>query len=118
MGVSGYDAIRSMCYAVYDYAIENPDVFEAMLWYHKNQDEASKVATGQLSVYYTRIMSSLNISKNDSIHLIRILRSFIEGFFLLVNKGAFGSSLPIKESFDMALEIMIEGMKSLEKREV
>ena len=28
------------------------------------------------------------------------------------------SSLPIKESFDMALEIMIEGMKSLEKREV
>ena len=34
IGVAGYDAIKAGCYAFYEYATENPGVFNAMLWYN------------------------------------------------------------------------------------
>lgn len=35
VGESGYEAIKCMAYAFYDYATENKGIFEAMLWYNK-----------------------------------------------------------------------------------
>ena len=34
VGVAGYEALRNMCYAFYDYATNNKGVFTAMLWYN------------------------------------------------------------------------------------
>ena len=50
-------------------------------------------------------------------HIIRTLRSFLEGFSLLVNNNAFGNPVSIKESFDLSLEIIINGIKTLEGTE-
>lgn len=36
VGVSGYEALKNMCYAFYDYATNNKGVFTAMLWYNQN----------------------------------------------------------------------------------
>lgn len=36
VGVSGYDALKYMCYSFYDYVINNKDIFSSMLWYNKN----------------------------------------------------------------------------------
>ena len=47
-------------------------------------------------------------------HIIRTLRVFLEGFALLVTNDAFGNPLPIKDSFDLSLEIIINGIKTLE----
>lgn len=41
IGVAGYEAVRTACYAFYKYATENPGIFNAMLWYNKFQDEKS-----------------------------------------------------------------------------
>ena len=55
---------------------------------------------------------------NENInHIIRTLRSFLEGFSLLVNNNAFGNPVSIKESFDLSLEIIINGIKTLEGTE-
>ena len=35
VGESGYEAIKCIAYAFYDYATENKGIFEAMLWYNK-----------------------------------------------------------------------------------
>ena len=59
-------------------------------------------------------MKPLNISEDNINHIIRTLRSFLEGFALLVNNDAFGNPLSIKESFDLSLEIIINGIKALE----
>lgn len=37
------------------------------------------------------------------------------GFALLVNNGAFGHSASIDESFELSLEVLIAGMKTLEE---
>lgn len=91
VGVTGYEALKNMCYAFYDYAINNKGIFTAM--------------------------KTVNISDENINHIIRTLRSFLEGFSLLVNNNAFGNPVSIKESFDLSLEIIINGIKTLEGTE-
>lgn len=113
-GVSGYNALRSMSYAFYDYATNNKGIFNAMLWYNKYENEITKQTTSRLFDLLFKILTSLHISQENINHIIRTLRSFLEGYALLVNNKAFGYSLPIKESFDLSVEIIINGIKCLE----
>ena len=114
-GVSGYDAMREICYAFYDYAIANPGVFNAMLWYNKFQNEENNEATDDLFQVIFKVMESMRISQEKANHLIRTFRSFLEGFALLVNNGAFGNPISIKESFDLSVEVLLAGVKTLEE---
>jgi len=114
VGVSGYDAIKNMCYAFYDYATNNKGIFIAMLWYNKYESVEKKNTTKRLFDMLFKIMKSLNISDDNINHIIRTLRGFLEGFSLLVNNNAFGNPISIKESFDLSLEIIMNGIKTLE----
>lgn len=113
-GVSGYDALRKMCYAFYQYATANPGVFNAMLWYNMFQDEETKGATAGLFTVLHKVMESLNISEDKTNHLIRTFRSFLEGFALLDNNGAFGNPISVKESFELSVDVLIAGIQVLE----
>lgn len=64
-----------------------------------------------------KVMKTVNISDENINHIIRTLRIFLEGFSLLVNNNAFGNPVSIKESFDLSLEIIINGIKTLEGTE-
>lgn len=115
-GVSGYEALRAMCYAFYGYATANPGVFQAMLWYNKFQDEETMGATDGLFRVIFKIMESLDIPKEKSDHLIRTFRSFLEGFALLENQGAFGNPISVRESFELSVEVLLAGIRTLEER--
>jgi len=114
VGVSGYKALKNMCYAFYDYTTNNKGVFTAMLWYNKYDNEEKDNTTKRLFDMLFRVMKSLNINDDNINHTIRTLRSFLEGFSLLVNNNAFGNPISIKESFDLSLEIIMNGIRSLE----
>lgn len=114
VGVSGYEALKSMCYAFYDYAIKNKGIFNAMLWYNKYQNDETKQTTNKMFDIIFKIMKPLNISDDNINHIIRTLRSFLDGFALLVNNNSFGNPISIKESFDLSLGIIINGIKNLE----
>ena len=114
VGVAGYEALRSMCYAFYDYATNNKGIFTSMLWYNKFESDEKNNATKKLFSLIFKILQPLNISDSNIEHIIRTLRSFLEGFSLLVNNNAFGNPISIKESFDLSLDIIINGIKSLE----
>lgn len=114
VGVSGYDALKNMCHAFYDYAINNKGVFSAMLWYNKYDTQEKNNTTTRLFNLLFKVMKSLNISDDIINHSIRTLRSFLEGFSLLVINGAFGNPISIQGSFNISLEIIMNGIKSLE----
>lgn len=60
-------------------------------------------------------MGTLNISEINACHLIRTFRGFLQGFSQLVNHGAFGNPISSPgESFEIALDVIVEGMKTLE----
>ncbi|MDO5127909.1 MAG: WHG domain-containing protein [Eubacteriales bacterium] len=115
VGVSGYDALRVMCYTFYDYATENPGVFNAMLWYNKYQDEEAQDATKQLFEVLFKIMGKMQLSEKNINHIIRTFRGFLEGYALLVNNGAFGNPASERESLVLSVEIILNGIKTLEK---
>lgn len=114
VGVSGYDALKNMCNVFYNYATNNKGIFTAMLWYNKYESEELERATTRLFNIVFKIMKPLNITDDNINHIIRTLRSFLEGFSLLVNNNAFGNPVSIKESFDLSLEVIMNGIKSLE----
>lgn len=105
--VSGYDALGAICHAFYKYATENPGVFNAMLWYNKFENEETQNATKEMFSIIYKAFTMLNISKENSEHLIRTYRGFLEGFALLVNNHAFGNPVSIEESFEISLRVLI-----------
>lgn len=115
VGVSGYEAIKSMAHAFYDYATNNPGIFSLMLWYNQFDDsEATETIEDSFSALI-KIMGTLNISEINACHLIRTFRGFLQGFSQLVNHGAFGNPISSPgESFEIALDVIVEGMKTLE----
>ena len=66
--------------AFYEYAINNRGVFTAMLWYNKYKNEELNIATTKLFNIIFKILKPLNISDDNINHIIRTLRSFLEGF--------------------------------------
>lgn len=114
VGVSGYEALKNMCYAFYDYATNNKGVFTAMLWYNKYESTDKEKATTRLFNMIFKVLKLLDISDVNINHIIRTLRSFLEGFSLLVINNSFGNPASIKESFELSLEIIMNGIKSLE----
>ena len=116
VGVSGYAAWEAICRAFYAYATENPGVFSAMLWYNKYQDDDTKRVTQRLFSTMFQIAANLGISEENCNHLIRTFRAFLEGYCLLVNNHSFGHSLPVEDSFDLSLQVLMAGMKELEER--
>lgn len=117
IGVSGHEAIRNICYAFYEYATENPGIFNAMLWYNKYEDEETNDVTGELFGVLFEITASLHISEENCNHFIRTLRGLLQGFSMLVINGAFGNPVSIAESFEISVKVMIEGMKVLEEED-
>lgn len=115
-GISGYAAWESICRAFYRYATQNPGLFSAMLWYNKYRDDETRRVTENLFSVCLRAASSMDISEENCNHLIRTFRAFLEGFSLLVNNDAFGHSLPVEDSFELSLQVMMAGMKTLEGR--
>ncbi len=116
VGVSGYDAVKAICYAFYDYATNNAGIFDAMLWYNNFQDERAHKATQNMFDMIYKITASLNISEQNSRHLVRMFRSFLEGFCLLVNKKSFGHPQSVSDTFALSIDTLIAGMKSLENK--
>ena len=111
---SGYAAWEASCQAFYTYATENPGVFSAMLWYNKYRDDEAQKVTERLFSTLFQITATLGISEENCNHLIRTFRAFLEGFCLLVNNHSFGHALPVEDSFDLSLKVLIAGMKELE----
>ena len=116
-GIGGWDAFRVMCREFYSFAVEEPGVFNAMLWYNKYAGSDTMAATEDFFSYFYRTMAGLNISRERSEYLLRTIRGFLEGFALLVNNGAFGHSASIDESFELSVEVLIAGMKTMEEHD-
>ncbi len=116
IGLTGYDAVRAMCRAFHEFAVENQGVFSAMLWYNQFKDAQNMEATSKMFSVFFRVTEALNISRENCFHMVRMFRGFLEGFSLLENNHAFGNALPVDNSFEISLDVLIEGMKTLEGR--
>ena len=113
IGVSGDEAIRRSCNVIYDYAARNPGVFEAMAYYNSDDGEGDSPAD-RLSAIVYRLCSARDVSEAQSVHVLRVFRSYVEGFALLTQHRSFSRDVPVRESFDLGVEFLIAGIHRLE----
>lgn len=95
----------------YKFAKENSGIFEAMLWYNKYSSEELKNSTEGLYKFFFEQTEKMGISLENANHLLRTFRAFLEGFILLEAHNSFGNPIKIEESFEISLQVLIEGMK-------
>ena len=113
-GLEPHNALREFGWKFYRYAIGNPGVFEAMLWYNRYGKEEMAEATEGLYCFWFDQTDRLGITRQIANHLLRTYRAFLEGFILLEINHSFGNPISIEESFAVSLEILIRGMEQYE----
>lgn len=96
---------------VYKFALDNPGVFEAMLWYNKYSDDVLLEATEGLYTFFFKQTDSLGIDREIANHLLRTYRAFLEGFIMLQIHNSFGNPISIEESFEISMNVLISGME-------
>ena len=85
-----------MCYAFYNYAINNKGIFTAI--FEHNKYESIERKSEKLFEMIFKVMKTVNISDENINHIIRTLQ-FFRRIFFVVNNNAFGNPVSIKESF-------------------
>ena len=99
----------------YKFAIDNPGVFEAMLWYNKYSDEALISATEGLYMFFFAQTDGLGINREIANHLLRTYRAFLEGFIMLQIHNSFGNPISVEESFNISMNVLISGIDQYRK---
>ena len=105
------EKLRNYGRAFYRFSMENPGVFEAMLWYNKYSDETLLEATEGLYSFFFEQTDSLGIDREVANHLLRTYRAFLEGFIMLQIHNSFGNPISIDESFEISMNVLISGME-------
>lgn len=111
------EALCAYARAFYQYAVENPGIFEAMLWYNKYESEELLQATERIYHFFFVQTDKLKIDRSVADHLLRTYRAFLEGFSLLVIHHSFGNPISIEESFEISLNVLLKGIEPYERRE-
>lgn len=74
-----HEALRKYAHAFYQYAMDNPGIFEAMLWYNKYKSEELIKATEKVYTFFFAQTDKLHIDREVANHLLRTYRAFLEG---------------------------------------
>lgn len=109
-----HEALKEYTRRFYKYAIDNPGIFEAMLWYNKYKSEELIQATTKLYTFFFAQTDKLHIDRIIANHLLRTYRAFLEGFLLLVIHDSFGNPISVNESFELSLDVLLKGMEQYE----
>jgi AcrR family transcriptional regulator len=110
-------ALKKYARAFYKYALDNPGIFEAMLWYNKYKSPELIEASEKIYDFFFAQTDKMNIDRESANHLLRTFRAFLEGFLLLVIHNSFGNPISIEESFELSLDVLISGMKKIRRKE-
>lgn len=114
-GITSDDAIRRACTVFYDYVEKNPGIFEAMAYYNREEDRKNGSSPDKLSDVLYQLCRERAIDNENAVHILRMFRSFLEGFALLEQHKAFPYEAPSRKSFEYGVEFLISGLHRLEE---
>ncbi|MDE5589533.1 MAG: TetR/AcrR family transcriptional regulator [Acetatifactor sp.] len=114
VGKAKDDAIIAICYAYRNFAAEHKGLIEAMQWYNMYQSEEHLQATqGIVSVIF-QVLDAYDLNEEQKVHIVRMLRGFLQGFSSIECHGGYGNPLSVDDSFDFALKTIQNGIHDLQ----
>lgn len=113
VGKSGDDAVKAICKTFMVYATSHPGVFNAMEWYNQHSSDEAMQTTERMVTTIFNVLSSYKIENKHKVHLVRMFRSFLQGFISITNNKGFGNPVSLQESYDFAIDIILQGLHAL-----
>jgi len=114
IGKSKDDAMVAICCAYRNYVTLHPGVFEAMQWYNMYQSEEHLQATNDIVSVLFQVLAAYDLNEEQKVHIVRILRGFLQGFLTVESHGGFGNPLPVGDTFDFSLKILLNGIRDIQ----
>ena len=114
IGKAKDDAIIALCHAYRNFVAEHKGLFEAMQWYNMYQSEQHlQVTKGIVSILF-RVLEAYGLTEEQKVHVVRMLRGFLQGFASIESHGGYGNPTPINDTFDFAIKTMLNGIRNLQ----
>lgn len=113
IGKAKDDAIIAMCYAYRNFVKLHGGLFETMQWYNMYKSDEHLQATDELVFILFQVLDGYDLLEEQKVHIVRMLRGFLQGFLSIENHDGFGNSLTIEDTFDFALQILLNGIHNL-----
>lgn len=114
IGKAKDDAIIAICYAYRNFVAKHKGLFEAMQWYNMYQSEEHLKATeGTVSILF-QVLEAYGLSEEQKVHIVRMLRGFLQGFVSIESHGGYGNPTPLNDTFDFALKTILNGIRDLQ----
>jgi AcrR family transcriptional regulator len=110
VGKAGDEAVISLAHAYRQFARLHPGIYTATLR-AAPPDEPNLAAAGQeVLEIVLAVLAPYRLSPEDTLHVVRGLRSLLHGFVDLENAGGFGMVLDRDESFHRLVELFVQGL--------
>lgn len=101
-------AFRDGAHAYLDFARYNKELYKALISVPKSDSERTLEVGRKTFSVFREIIHGLRINDNESLHLIRMLRSLIHGFIELCENGFMThGTVGRKDTFDFAVDEFI-----------
>ena len=115
IGKAKDDAIIAICYAYRNFVAEHKGLFQAMQWYNMYQSEEHLQATkGTVSILF-QVLEAYGLIEEQKVHIVRMLRGFLQGFCAIECHGGYGNSTPLNDTFDFALKTILNGIRDIQE---
>lgn len=114
IGKAKDDAIIAICYAYRHFVAEHKGLFEAMQWYNMYQSEEHLQATQGIVSILFQVLEAYGLAEEQKVHIVRMLRGFLQGFASIESHGGYGNPTPINDTFDFAIKTMLNGIRNLQ----
>lgn len=115
VGRSGAAAILAAAHAYRAFALAHPGLYPATLRAPAPDEPELTAISQEIVDTLLRLLEPYAFSQEDSLHVIRGLRSLLHGFVALEIAGGFGLALDRDESFRRLLQVFIDGLHPTEK---
>ena len=114
IGKAKDDAIIAICYAYRHFVAEHKGLFEAMQWYNMYQSEEHLQATQGIVSILFQVLEAYGLAEEQKVHIVRMLRGFLQGFASIESHGGYGNPTPINDTFDFAIKTIRNGIRNLQ----
>jgi AcrR family transcriptional regulator len=112
-GRDGFEALRAIAHAYRGFAAAHPGSYATILTTPaRDVDEEVYATFADALAIIVAVLDGLGVAPDDTIPVIRGFRSALHGFVSLEASGGFGIPGDIDASFDLLVDLLVDGVRA------
>lgn len=110
-GLAGAEALLALGHAYLEFIRTSPGLYSAIIPAPDPADVELWTTGREWLAPFERVLATLGLQAEDSVHALRGIRSIVHGFGMLETQGSFLTAVDRDTSFRRVLETFVEGLE-------